>query len=47
MRKLRANSPLRHWDTYWQKKWEEERKEKENMKKELTNYYNYGIIKTR
>ena len=47
MRRNRANSPLRNWDTYWQKKWEEERKEKENEKKELTNYYNYGIIKTR
>lgn len=47
MRKLRANSPLRKWDTYWQIKWEEERKEKENAKKELTNYYNYGIIKSR
>ena len=47
MRKTRVNSPLKHWDTYWQKKWEEERKEKENSKKELTNYYNYGIIKAR
>ena len=47
MRKLRTNSPLRKWDTYWQKKWEEERKAKENAKKELTNYFNYGIIKSR
>ena len=47
MRRTRANSPLRNWDTYWQKKWEEERKEKENEKKELTNYFNYGIIKSR
>ena len=47
MRRDRANSLLRNWDIYWQKKWEEEKKEKENTKKELTNYYNYGIIKTR
>lgn len=47
MRRIRANSPLRNWDIYWQKKWEEERKEKENEKKELTNYFNYGIIKSR
>lgn len=44
MRKDRANSPLRHWDTYWQKKWEAERKAKENEKKVLTNHKVYAII---
>lgn len=44
MRKDRTNSPLRHWDAYWQKKWEKEKKAKENAKKELTIYFNYGII---
>lgn len=45
MRKDRANSPLRHWDAYWQKKWEAEKKQKENARKELTIYFNYGIMK--
>lgn len=44
MRKDRANSPLRRWDAYWQKKWEAERKAKENAKKELTSYKLYAII---
>lgn len=47
MRRNRENSALRNWDTYWQKKWEEEKRQKENERKELTNYYNYGIIKAR
>ena len=46
MRKVRENSPLRNWDTYWQKKWEEE-KRMENEKKVLTTNNFYGIIKTR
>ena len=45
MRKLRASSPLRNWDTYWQKKWDEEKKSKENSKKVLTNPRAYGIIR--
>lgn len=36
----RKNSTLRCWDTYWQKKWEEE-------KKSLTKRNEYDIIKSR
>lgn len=39
MRKVRETSPLRHWDSYWKKKWEEERKQ------QLTNNKKRGIIK--
>ena len=45
MRKLRANSPLRSWDTYWQKKWEEEKKI--DREKVLTTDRKYDIIKSR
>ena len=45
MRSNRTSSPLRNWDAYWQKKWDEEKKSKENSKKVLTNPRTYGIIR--
>ena len=45
MRRNRENSALRNWDTYWQKKWEEEKKI--DREKVLTTDRKYGIIKAR
>ena len=45
--RVRANSNLRHWDTYWQKKWEEERKMEKDKEKVLTVRRGYDIIRVR